>query len=64
MNRETTPYCAAFGFDGARIQEILSILGLNAQHGALAERLRAEVIAGKAGIDHTIERLSKLEKIG
>ena len=61
MNRETTPYCAAFGFDGARIQEILSILGLNAQHGALAERLRAEVIAGKADelVDSCLAQLAR-----
>ncbi len=48
MNRETTPYCATFGFDSTRIREVLSILGLSAEHGLLAERMRAEVIAGKA----------------
>jgi diguanylate cyclase (GGDEF)-like protein len=48
MNRGTAPYCATFGFDSARIRETLSILGLDAEHGVLAERMRAEVIAGKA----------------
>lgn len=53
MNREKAPYCATFGFDSTRIQETLSILGLNAQHGVLAERMRAEVIAGK--IDELVD---------
>ncbi len=48
MNRKTTPYCATFGFDSTRIQEVLAILGLDAQHSLLAERIRDKVIAGKA----------------
>lgn len=39
---------ATFGFDSARIQEAVSILGLNAEHGKLADRIRSEVIDGKA----------------
>lgn len=37
-----------FGFDSARIREAVSILGLNAEHGKLADRIRSEVIDGKA----------------
>jgi hypothetical protein len=48
MNQKTAPYCATFGFDSTRIREVLSILGLSTQHGLLAERMRTEVIAGKA----------------
>ena len=42
--------CAAFGFDNARIEEAVSILGLSAEHGKLAERIRSEIINGKADV--------------
>src|SRR5687768_7325324 len=48
MNAETTPHCAALGFNDKRIQEVLSILGLTAEHGELAEDIRTQVIAGRA----------------
>lgn len=48
MSTKTTFDCAAFGFDGARIREALSVLGLNAEHAKLAERIRNEVTAGEA----------------
>ncbi len=47
--RATIPSdCAAFGFDSARIREAISVLGLNAEHGKLADRIRSEVINEKA----------------
>lgn len=48
MNPETTFDCATFGFDSARIRETLSVLSLNAEHVKLAERIRSDVIGGKA----------------
>ena len=48
MNAETEPNCAAIGFDCARILAILSLLGLDAEHGERAARLRSELIDGKA----------------
>lgn len=48
MNAETTPHCAALGFNDKRIQEVLSIFGLGAEHGELAEHIRTQVIAGRA----------------
>lgn len=42
--------CAAFGFDNARIKETVSILGLSAEHGKLAERIRSEIINEKANV--------------
>lgn len=41
------PGYAAFGFDSARIREAISLLGLNAEHARLAERIRSAVIDGK-----------------
>lgn len=49
MNAPATPHSIALGFNDKRIQEVLSILGLDATHHALAEQIRAEVIAGRAG---------------
>jgi len=49
-NEHHNSTCAAFGFDNARIREAVSILGLNAEHGKLAERIRSEVINGKADV--------------
>lgn len=48
MNPETEPNCAALGFDCARIRATISLLGLDAEHGRRAERLRRELIDGKA----------------
>ncbi|HEX8874993.1 MAG TPA: GGDEF domain-containing protein [Nitrosospira sp.] len=48
MTTQTTSHCKALGFDGARIQETLSILGLDAEYGVLAGRIRGEIIAGSA----------------
>ena len=48
MNPETPFDCVTFGFDRARIRETLSVLGLNAEHAKLAERIRSDVIAEKA----------------
>lgn len=48
MNAETSPNCAALEFDCARIQATISLLGLGAEHGKCAERLRSELIDGKA----------------
>ena len=48
MNAEASPNCAALGFDCARIQTILSLLGLDAEHGKNAECIRNELIDGKA----------------
>lgn len=48
MSAKSTPIRAARKFDSARIQEALSVLGLDAEHGRLAKRIRAEVINGKA----------------
>lgn len=48
MNPETEPNCAAFGFDNARILATISLLGLDAEHGKHAARLRSEFIDGKA----------------
>ncbi|SCY28260.1 diguanylate cyclase (GGDEF) domain-containing protein [Nitrosospira sp. Nl5] len=48
MSAKSTSPRAARRFDKARIQEAISVLGLNAEHGKLAERIRAEVINGKA----------------
>jgi two-component system cell cycle response regulator len=48
MNAETTPHCVALKFNDKRIQEVLSILGLSMEHQVLAERIRTEVIAGRA----------------
>lgn len=48
MNPETEPNCAAFGFDCARILATISLLGLDAEHGKRAARLRSEFIDGKA----------------
>ncbi|WP_151898896.1 GGDEF domain-containing protein [Nitrosospira lacus] len=48
MNTDTTFDCAAFGFDSARIRETLSILGLQAEHAKLAERIRRETTGGEA----------------
>lgn len=48
MNAKARPNRAALRFDSARIQEAISLLGLNAEHHKLAERIRAEVIDGKA----------------
>lgn len=48
MNAETEPNCAALGFDCARILATISLLGLDAEHGKRAERLRSEFINGKA----------------
>ncbi|MDQ3186521.1 MAG: GGDEF domain-containing protein [Pseudomonadota bacterium] len=48
MDAKTTPNRAAFKFDSTRIQEVISVLGLNAEHGKLAERIRSEFIGGKA----------------
>lgn len=44
----TTPNCGALGFDSARIREAILLVGLNAEHGKLAERIRREVIEGNA----------------
>src|SRR5687768_13941449 len=49
MNAPATPHSIALGFNDKRIQEVLSVLGLDAAHHALAEQIRAEVIAGRAG---------------
>lgn len=49
MSTQTTCHCKALGFDNTRIQETLSILGLDAEYGALAARVRDEIIAGRAG---------------
>jgi diguanylate cyclase (GGDEF)-like protein len=40
----STPDCAPFGFDDARVAETISILGLGAAHHAQAEQIRKEVI--------------------
>lgn len=48
MNTKTTFDCATFGFDGARIREALSVLGLNAEHAKLAARIRNEATEGEA----------------
>ena len=48
MSATTPPDCAAFGFDDERIREAVSVLGLSAEHGKLADRVRSEVIDGKA----------------
>ena len=48
MSATTPPDCAAFGFDDARIREAVSVQGLTAEHGKLADRVRSEVIDGKA----------------
>lgn len=48
MNAETLPNCTALGFDCARIQATIALLGLGAEHGKYAERLRSELIEGKA----------------
>src|SRR5688500_16711122 len=48
MNAETTPHCTALGFNDKRIQEVLSMFGLGAEHGAIAEHIRTQVIAGRA----------------
>lgn len=48
MNAETEPNCAALGFDRARILATISLLGLDAEHGKRAARLRSEFIDGKA----------------
>lgn len=47
MNAEPLPHCAALGFNNERISEVLSVLGLNAEHKVLAEWLQAEVIGEK-----------------
>ncbi|SCX84269.1 diguanylate cyclase (GGDEF) domain-containing protein [Nitrosospira sp. Nsp13] len=48
MDTKTTFDCATFGFDNARIQEALSVLGLHAEHAKLAERIRSEAAEGEA----------------
>ncbi len=48
MNAEIVPNCIALGFDCKRIQKTISLLGLEAEHGKHAERLRSEFIEGKA----------------
>jgi len=48
MNPEIEPNCAAFGFDRGRILATISLLGLDAEHGKRAARLRSELIDGKA----------------
>lgn len=48
MNAEITPHSATLGFDEARIQRLTGTLGLDAGHGALAARLRAEIIRADA----------------
>jgi diguanylate cyclase (GGDEF)-like protein len=48
MSAKSTSPRAAHKFDRAQIQEAISVLGLNAGHGKLAERIRAEIIHGKA----------------
>ncbi|MDD5240601.1 MAG: GGDEF domain-containing protein [Sulfuricella sp.] len=50
MNAETSPSCAAPGFDCARIQATISLLGLDAEQGKCAERLRRELIDGNAEV--------------
>lgn len=47
MDSETTPNCAALGFDCARIQKTISLLGLEAEYGKHAEHLRSEFIYEK-----------------
>jgi two-component system cell cycle response regulator len=41
---------AAFGFDSERIREAVSILGLNTEHGKLAERIRSNIMEEKADV--------------
>ncbi|MDN5934801.1 MAG: diguanylate cyclase [Nitrosospira sp.] len=48
MNPELTSDGAALAFDTARIQEAISVLGLNAEHGKLAERIRRDITGEKA----------------
>lgn len=48
MNAKTTPGHIAPQFDSARIQEAISVLGLNAKYRKLAKRIRTEVIGEKA----------------
>ncbi len=47
MNPEIAPNCVALGFDYTRIQKTISLLGLKAEHGEYAKRLRNEFIDGK-----------------
>ncbi|SFN38466.1 diguanylate cyclase (GGDEF) domain-containing protein [Nitrosospira briensis] len=54
MNAETTPHCTALGFDDKRIQEVLSMLRLGEEHRAIADRIRTQVIAGRA--DELVDR--------
>ena len=56
MNILATPHCEALGFDDNRIRETLSLLGLNAEHGALADRIRTRIIDGRA--DEFVESCS------
>ena len=48
MNAEITPHCATLGFDETRIQRVTCTLGLGAEHGPPAARLRAEIIGPDA----------------
>ncbi|PSJ16055.1 GGDEF domain-containing protein [Nitrosomonas supralitoralis] len=48
MNAEIVTNCVVLGFDCKRIQKTISLLGLEAEHGQHAERLRSEFIEGKA----------------
>ncbi len=48
MNPKLTSDGAALGFDSARIHEVISVLGLNAEYGKLAERIRREITNEKA----------------
>ncbi|MEO7320851.1 MAG: GGDEF domain-containing protein [Nitrosospira sp.] len=50
QHHDSDATCAAFGFDKARIREAVSILGLDAEHGKLAERIRSEIINEKADV--------------
>lgn len=47
MNSEIVSNCLMLGFDCKRIQKTISLLGLDAEHGKHAERLRREFIEGK-----------------